>query len=151
MLLLGETSLHAQDGPTPKPQLREVIVSHSDDKNGILQLFRMQEDGANRRQLTYSEQGCRMPAWSPDGKRLDVKQVNHSLSLWLSDIDGNNTCSLTGDGFNLLPTWLPDSRHIVWMKLSEETKGKTQPTTASFTLWIRKRETLEDCLVTTIN
>ena len=28
----------------------------------------------------------------------------------------------------------------LWMKTKEETKGKTQPTTASFTLWIRKRK-----------
>lgn len=115
-LLLGEIPLQAQDESTSKPQLREVIVSHGDE-NGILQLFHMQEDGSNKRQLTHSDQGCRMPAWSPNGKKLVyVKQVNHSLSLWLSDIEGNNSRSLTSDGINLLPSWLPDSRHIVWMK-----------------------------------
>ena len=41
-------------------KLLEVIVSHTDE-NGILQLFRMQEDGSNRRQLTHSDQGCRIP------------------------------------------------------------------------------------------
>ena len=60
-LLSEEISLQAQDESTSKPQLREV------DESGILQLFHMQEDGSNKRQLTHSDQGCRMPAWSPNG------------------------------------------------------------------------------------
>jgi len=49
--------------------LRDVIVSHTDDQ-GILQLFRMKEDGSNSFQLTHSETGCRMPSVSPNGKHL---------------------------------------------------------------------------------
>ena len=67
-----------------------------------------------------------MPVWSPNGKKLVyVKEVNHGLSLWLSDIEGNNSRSLTSDGINLLPSWLPDSRHIVWMKT---VRAKAKPT-----------------------
>ena len=74
--------------------LREVIVSHTDE-NGILQLFRMKEDGSDSLQLTHSKHGCRMPSVSPDGKKLVyVKQVDHSLSLWLSGIDGKNAGAL---------------------------------------------------------
>ena len=50
-------------------QLREVIVSYTDEKD-ILQLFRMNEDGTDRKQLTHSNRSCRMPACSPDGKKL---------------------------------------------------------------------------------
>ena len=97
-------------------ELREVIVSHTDEK-AILQLYRMKEDGSERRQLTHSERGCRMPACSPDGEKLVyVQQVDHDLSLWVSDLDGKNAQSLVADGMNLLPGWLPDSRRIVWMK-----------------------------------
>ena len=49
--------------------LREVVVSHTDDQ-GILQLYRMKEDGTDSRQLTFSKTGCRMPTCSPDGKKL---------------------------------------------------------------------------------
>lgn len=97
-------------------RLREVVVSHTDDK-GILQLYRMNEDGSHSRQLTHSERGCRMPASSPDGKRLVfVQQIGHGLSLWISDLDGKNARALSDDGRNLLPSWLPDSKHVVWMK-----------------------------------
>ena len=95
--------------------MREVVVSHTDEK-GILQLYRMKEDGSDRRQLTHSERGCRMPACSPDGQKLVyVQQVGHGLCLRLSDVDGKNAKVLIEEGRNLVPSWLPDSRHIVWI------------------------------------
>ena len=118
-LMLAMQSLAEPKGDS----LREVIVSHT-DKKGILQLFRMKEDGSDSLQLTNSRHGCRMPAVSPDGKKLVyVKQVDHSLSLWLSGIDGKNPHSLVSGGMNLLPSWLPDSNRIVWMKTQPGKKG----------------------------
>jgi len=77
----------------------------------------MNEDGSDSRQLTLCERGCRMPACSPDGERLVyVRQVGHGLSLWISDLDGKNARALSDGGRNLVPSWLPDSKHIVWMK-----------------------------------
>ena len=121
-LLLGILSfsvllMASESSGNPGPDtLREVIVSHTDE-NGILQLFRKKEDGSKSLQLTNSKHGCRMPSVSPDGKKLVyVKQVDHSLSLWLSGIDGENARSLVSGGMNLIPSWLPDSKHIVWMK-----------------------------------
>ena len=103
-------------------KLREVIVSHADD-NGILQLFRMKEDGSDSIQLTQSKSGCRMPSVSPDGKKLlYVESGKGSLSIWLSDLDGRNARSLVREGMNLLPSWLPDSRHMVWMKARQENR-----------------------------
>jgi len=97
-------------------ELRDVIVSHTDE-NGILQLYCMQEDGSDNQQITHSERGCRMPACSPDGRKLAyVQQVGHGLSLWISDLDGKNARALASEGINPMPSWLPDSLHIVWMK-----------------------------------
>ena len=95
--------------------LREVIVSHT-DSNGVLQLYRMKENGSDSRQLTYSEHGCRMPACSSDGEKLVyVQHDGHGLSLRVSNLDGKNSRTLRNNGRNLLPSWLPDSKHIVWM------------------------------------
>lgn len=105
-------------------KLRDVIVSHTDD-NGVLQLFSMKENGSGSVQITHSEKGCRMPVVSPDGKKLVyVQLVNHSLSLWLSDINGKDPRVLIKDGMNLLPSWMPDSRHIVWMKAQQGKKNQ---------------------------
>jgi len=96
--------------------LRHVIVSHTDE-NGILQLYRANEDGSNRRKLTQAERGCRMPTCSPDGRKLAyVQRVGHGLSLWISDLDGQKARALASEGINLTPSWFPDSQHLVWMK-----------------------------------
>ena len=88
-------------------ELREVIVSHTDD-SGILQLFRMKEDGTGRVQLTKSKSGCRMPSVSPDGRRLlYVEPEKGSLSLWVSDIDGRNARVLVGEAVSYTHLTLP--------------------------------------------
>ena len=93
--------------------LREIIVSHT-DSNGVLQLYRMKENGSDSRQLTYSQHGCRMPACSSDGEKLVyVQHDGHGLSLRVSNLDGKNSRALRNNGRNLLPSWLPDSKHIV--------------------------------------
>ena len=102
--------------------LREVIVSHTDEQ-GVLQLYRMKEDGSDSRQLTFSKHGCRMPSISPDGKKLAyVEQVDHSLAIRVSDPDGQNARTLIKEGMNLIPSWLPDSEHLVWMKVKPQPK-----------------------------
>ena len=114
--LPGLTVAQENDGGSTGGELRQVIVSHSDE-NRVLQLYRVNEDGSDRAQLTHSKRGCRMPACSPDGKRLVyVQQTERGLSLWLSDLDGKNAKALRDEGRNLVPSWLPDSKHIVWMK-----------------------------------
>jgi len=40
------------------------------------------------------------------------------MELWLSDPDGNSPEKLTRSGLNMVPSWLPDSKHIVWMVLT---------------------------------
>ncbi len=103
-------------------ELREVIVSHADE-GGILQLFRMKEDGSARVQLTHSKSGCRMPSVSPDGQKLlYLEPGKDSLRLYLSNIDGSKPRVLVREGMNLLPSWLPDSRHVVWMKALQADK-----------------------------
>ena len=100
-------------------KLRELIVSHTDDK-GILQLYRMKEDGSGSQQITNSKRGCQMPSCSPDGKKLlYVERIGHALSICISDIDGKNARVLIDEGVNLIPSWVPDSLHIVFCVLPD--------------------------------
>jgi len=101
-----------------EPQ-REIIVSHTDEKN-TLQLYHIKEDGSWRRKLTDSKHGCMMPAVSPDGTKIVyVQQGEHGMALWMSSIDGKNPKALTESGRHLIPSWVPDSKHIVWMSFKQ--------------------------------
>ncbi|MEE2642668.1 MAG: hypothetical protein VX768_18715, partial [Planctomycetota bacterium] len=99
---------------------RQLVVSHA-DQQGVLQLFRMNEEGLQKKQLTHSARNCRMPACSPDGNMLVYsRETERGISLWLLSLDGKKHRSLVPAGFNLLPSWLPDCRHVVWMKVQPE-------------------------------
>jgi Tol biopolymer transport system component len=88
-------------------QLREIIVSHT-DKNNILQLYYVKEDGSSKRQITNSTHGCLQPAVSPNGRKIIYLQMSSKgMSIWISDIDGNNSKVLTKPGRNLIPSWFP--------------------------------------------
>ncbi len=102
--------------------LREIIVSYSDETNK-LQLYRVNEDGSARRRITDGTHDCMFPAWSPDGEKIVyVQESENGTALWLSDPDGKNPKMLISSGLNMVPSWLPDSRHIVWMELKSGKK-----------------------------
>ena len=85
-----------------------------------LELFVMNRDGSNLRQVTTLGQANFAPSWHPDGKRLifasnhlDPKQRN--FDLFLVNLDGTGlervTYNETFDGF---PMFSPDGRHLVF-------------------------------------
>ncbi len=116
--LTEAVSLYAQDKPdhfASEPDLRELIVSHADENNR-LQLYRVKEDGSSKHQITDSRNDCMMPAWSPDGEKIAyARKSDKGLDLWLISSVGKNARALTETGRNIIPSWLPDSKHIVWM------------------------------------
>ena len=127
----------AQQITPPKP--REVIVSYA-EQTGRLQLYRVMEDGSSRRRITNGDANCMMPAWSPDGRKVVyVRQSEKGLDLWRCDPDGRQHVRLTQTGANRIPSWLPDSKHIVWM-VSEPGKG-TQDPAANSCLWMMNTDT----------
>ncbi|MCR9201137.1 MAG: LpqB family beta-propeller domain-containing protein [Planctomycetaceae bacterium] len=122
-------------------QLRVVIVSYA-QKNGNLQLYRVMEDGTSARRITDGQSNCMMPAWSPSGKQVVyVRQSQTGLDLWLCDPDGHNHVRLTESGRNRVPSWAPDSKHIVWMV--SEPQNRQQDPAASSQLRIMNTETME--------
>ena len=159
-LLIGEMSLFAQDEPSNPPRSRRgfaqdaqsttsgggartpnIIVSYTDENNK-LQLYRIKEDGSSRRRITDGKDDCMMPAWSPNGKKVVyVRQSSAGLNLWLCDPDGKNHKPLTQSGRNRIPSWLPDSKHVVWMV---STPGKSaQDPAANSQLRIMNTETMK--------
>lgn len=131
----------APNAPAKKPQLREVIVSYA-QAGSKLQLYRVKADGSSRHPITDGKYDCMMPAWSPNGRKVVyVRHSDKGLNLWLCDPDGNHHKPLTQSGANRVPSWLPDSRHVVWM-VSTPSKHNQDPA-ANSQLRIMNTETME--------
>ena len=89
-------------------------------RTGNLELYIMDADGKNVRQLTHAP-GCYNggPFFSPDGKhvifRSDRKKKDH-LQLYVINADGTGERALTDDldWVYWAPYWYKDGKHIVY-------------------------------------
>ncbi len=107
-------------GPVWSPDGRQI--AYSSDENGMPQLFVMDADGANARQL--SDVWGEYPAWSPDGSLIAFASSmggstpfgDPDYDVWVMDADGPNETNLTTtpDSYDGYPTWSPDGEWIAF-------------------------------------
>ncbi len=112
-------------GPVWSPDGRRI--AYSSDENGFPQLFVMDADGSNARQL--SNVWGEYPAWSPDGSRIAFESSmggstpfgDPDYDVWVMDTDGSGETNLTAapDSGDKYPTWSPDGLWIAF----ESTRG----------------------------
>ncbi len=86
--------------------------------DGILQLWTMNPDGTDWRQLTFGPGNKAQPRWSPDGQRLLFVAPGggeNGLDVWLMNADGTGYVNLTQfPGDDTDPAWSPDGRHLAF-------------------------------------
>lgn len=104
------------------PELTEYRALLKDDlwRPTELELFVMDRDGQNMRQLTRLGGANFGPSWHPDGKRIifasnigDPK--GRDFDLYLINVDGSGLERVTfNDTFDGFPMFSPDGRHLVF-------------------------------------
>ncbi len=79
-------------------------------------IFLIQNDGAELRQLTDDVHRDRMPRWSPDGKRIAFySNRSGNYQVWTINPDGSGLQQLTySAGSVLYPIWSPDGSRLAW-------------------------------------
>lgn len=99
-------------------------IVFSSDVSGRNDLWIMDQDGVNQKQLTADAGDNFQPTVSPDGRTIvfvsDRKDVRHNL--WRMDIDGNNVRQLTSGNYDRNPTFSPDGKWIIYASM-----GVSQP------------------------
>lgn len=94
-----------------------VVVSYGTPQ----QIYSVKEDGSDVKQLTSCRTNCFMPNVARDGSKIVYTRQDDStggINLWSMNVDGSDAKLLHAGGINLLPSWLPDSRHVTWFKRS---------------------------------
>jgi TolB protein len=84
-------------------------------KSGSPNLYVMDADGGNVRQLTKSKEGESSPCWSPDGRRLCfTSRKSGKAALYTISADGGEMSLLSsGIGSPTEPDWSPDGKFII--------------------------------------
>lgn len=104
--------LEGADGLAWTPDGRIVYTSHV---SGNTDIWIMNADGRNQKQLTDDPHIDQSPAVSPDGRYIVFLSIRAgSISLWRMDIDGGNLKQLTSGQSDLDPQISPDGRWVVF-------------------------------------
>ena len=74
-------------------------IAFESSRDGDLEIFVMDADGTNVRQLTTNDDWDGDPAWSPDGKQIAFRSSRYGgFEIFVMDADGSNVVSTTQDG-----------------------------------------------------
>jgi len=90
----------------------------ADTPNADYDLFTIDPDGKNKKQVTTFGKFINHPVWSPEHSRIVYTSNvgNKKEKIFIMTADGSENRQLTfGDNFDKFPTWSPDGKQIAYI------------------------------------
>ena len=88
---------------------KKFKIAFTSDRDGNFEIYVMDADGSNQKQLTNNNTNDWFSAWSPDGKKIAfMSKRDDNNEIYIMDVDGSNQKRLTNNNTsNYSPVWSP--------------------------------------------
>jgi TolB protein len=81
-------------------------IAFASERDGGWEVYVMDADGSNQRQLTKDNVFSFLPAWSPDGTRIAfISARGTTWGVYIMDADGSNRRWLVDNAAYFRPAW----------------------------------------------
>ena len=128
--------------PTDTAELRgyRELLGQRMIRPNRMELFVMNADGSNQKQITSLGGANFGPSWTPDGRRI-IFSSNHknprsrNFDLYLVNLDGSGLTQVTTNPeFDGFPMFSPDGKKLIWASnRSAASEGETNLMLADWT------------------
>ena len=130
--------------PGEGPELEDYrrLLSQGLLRPGELEIYIMDADGSNQRQLTQLGGANYAPYWHPSGEKIVFSSNHHDpdgrdFEIYMINLDGSGLTRITySEGFDGFPVFSPDGQHLVFG--SNRNNGGTSDTNVFIGEWIER-------------
>jgi dipeptidyl aminopeptidase/acylaminoacyl peptidase len=116
------TNSTASSDPAYSPDGSRIAFIAGGTPGGTYQVFVMNADGSNVRQVTTSATAKQDPAWAPDGNTIAYSANSFDvdgqtdLEIWAVNADGSGVRQITSNAFpDTYPAWSPNGGAIAFV------------------------------------
>ena len=130
--------------PGEGPELEDYrrLLSQGLLRPGELEIYIMDADGSDQRQLTQLGGANFAPYWHPSGEKIVFSSNHHDpdgrdFEIYMINLDGSGLTRITySEGFDGFPVFSPDGQHLVFG--SNRNNGGTSDTNVFIGEWIER-------------
>lgn len=110
-------SRHAAADIHPRLNYGATQVVFASDRDGDFELFVVNADGSNMRQLTFNNTDDVAPSWSPDNRTIAFQAYRDGQpEIYVMNADGSNPVRLTSHpDYDGMPAFSPDGNRIAFV------------------------------------